>query len=90
MAEDEIKDWKNHSCILEVDLKYPKKLHKLHNEYPLAPERVIVGKVEKLIPNLNDKKKYVLLHYENLKLYESLRLKITEIHRGIKFEESLW
>ena len=61
----------------------------LHNEYPLAPERLMVNNVEKLIPNLNDKTKYVL-HYENLKLYESLGLKITKIHRGIKFEESDW
>ena len=28
--------------ILEVDLKYPKELHKLHNDYPLAPEKLIV------------------------------------------------
>ena len=28
--------------ILEVDLKYPKKLHKLHNDYPLAPEKLAV------------------------------------------------
>ena len=89
MTEAELKDWKKHSCILEVDLEYPKELHDLHNEYPLAPERVIVNKVEKLIPNLNDKTKYVL-HYENLKLYESLGLKITKIHRGIRFEESDW
>ena len=78
MTEAELKDWKKHSCILEVDLKYPKELHDLHNEYPLAPERVIVNKVEKLIPNLNGKTKYVL-HYENLKLYESLGMKVTEI-----------
>ena len=26
--------------ILEVDLKYPDELHKLHNGYPLAPEKV--------------------------------------------------
>ena len=89
MTENELDNWRNHSCILEVDLEYPKDLHDLHNEYLLAPERLTINKVEKLIPNLNDKTKYVL-HYENLKLYESLGLKITTIHRGIKFVESTW
>ena len=28
--------------ILEVDLKYPKELHELHNNYPLAAEKLIV------------------------------------------------
>ena len=28
--------------ILEVDLKYPKELHKLHNDYPLASEKLFV------------------------------------------------
>ena len=28
--------------ILEVDLEYPKKLHDLHNDYPLGPEKVKV------------------------------------------------
>ena len=28
--------------ILEVDLAYPKELHDLHNDYPLAPEKVKV------------------------------------------------
>ena len=27
-------------CVLEVDLKYPKELHKLHNDYPLAPNKI--------------------------------------------------
>ena len=48
-----------------------------------------MGNVEKLIPNLNNKTNYVV-HYENLKLYENLGLKIAKIHRGIKFKESAW
>ena len=87
MTDDELDDWKHLSCFLEVDLEYPKDLHNPHNDYPLAPECTKIGNVEKLIPNLNNKTKYVV-NYENLKLYESLGLKITQIHRGIKFEES--
>ena len=80
MTDDELDDWKHLSCILEVDLDYPEDLHNLHNDYPLAPERVKIGNVEKQIPNLNNKTNYVV-HYENLKLYESLGFKITKIHR---------
>ena len=25
---------------LEVDLEYPKELHQLHNDYPLAPDKI--------------------------------------------------
>ena len=72
-------------------------MHDLHNDYPLAPERVKIGNVdklipntvEKLIPNTNNKTNYVV-RYENLKLYESLGFKITKIHRSIKFKESAW
>ena len=27
-------------CVLEVDLECPKELHKLHNDYPLAPDKI--------------------------------------------------
>ena len=84
-----IDDWKHLSCILDVDLEYPEDLHNLHNDYPLATEIVKMGNAEKLIPNLNNKTNDVV-HYDNLKLYESLVLKIVQIHRGIKFEESDW
>ena len=53
MTDDELDDWTYLSCFLDVDLEYPKDLHNLHNDYPLAPERVKIGIVEKLIPNLN-------------------------------------
>ena len=87
MTDDKLDDWKQMSCILEVDLDYPGDLHNLHNTYPLAPERVKIGNVQKLIPNLNNKTKCVV-HYENLKLYESLGLKSARIHSGVKFAES--
>ena len=89
MSNEALKDWRNIPCILEVDLRYRDELHDLHNDYPLAPEQVKVNKVIKLIPNLNDKEKYVV-HSEILKLYESLGLEIGKIHRGLRFEESDW
>ena len=87
MEEDERNKWKNYSCILEVDLEYPKSLHDLHNDYPLAPEQIEVNKVKKLISNLGYKKNYVI-YYENLKQYLNLALDLVKIHRGIKFKES--
>ena len=86
MKVNELETWELYSCILEVDLEYPENLHELHNDYPLAPEQIVVNKVSKLIPNLGNKKKYVL-HYENLKQYLKLGLKLTHIHNGIKFKE---
>ena len=29
--------------MLEVDLKYPDELHELHNDYPLAPEKLEIS-----------------------------------------------
>ena len=54
--------------ILEVDVKYPKKLHDLHSNLPFLPERMVC--------NLYDKKKYVV-HINSLKqaLNNGLKLK---------------
>ena len=49
--------------IFEVDLAYPESLWKLHNDYPLAPERKKIDKVDKLVSCFHSKKKYVL-HYK--------------------------
>ena len=89
MEVSELETWEKHPCILEVDLEYPKSLHDLHSDYPLAHEQIEVNKVNKLIPNLRNKKNYVI-HCENLKQYLNLGLKLTHIHRGIRFEESQW
>jgi hypothetical protein len=46
-------------------------------------------KVPKLIPNLRNKQKYVL-HRDALKTYLNLGLKLTKVHRILKFKESRW
>ena len=44
---------------------------------------------EKLIPNLNDKNRYIL-HYRSLKQYLSLGMKLTKIHKVIQFKQAPW
>ena len=93
----------------EVDLHYPPELHDAHNDYPLAPETLVIDKKYyseyqkdvaaqigkqffdnvKLVPNLRDKKEYVI-HGQTLKLYLQLGLKLTKIHRVLEFDQSDW
>ena len=45
--------------VLEVDLKYPKELHELHNDYSLVPDKVkikweIMSEYQLKITNLYD------------------------------------
>ena len=117
LSEDEIEeldvsniaDDSEEGYILEVDLEYPCSLHERHNDYPLAPEKMVVktdmlspycdqiagelhlksASVSKLVPNLDNNKKYIL-HYRNLKLYLSLGMKLTKVHRVLSFQQSSW
>ena len=75
--------------IFEVDLEYPEHLWKTHNDYPLAPEKLKVNGVEKLISHFKPRKNYVV-HYRNLRQYLELGMKITAVHRGISFYQSPW
>ena len=75
--------------IFEVDLEYPPNLWKSHNDYPLAPEKMIVNGVEKLICHFKPRKNYVV-HYRNLRQYLEMGIRLTAVHRGISFYQSSW
>ena len=89
MDEKELDDWRNISCILMVDVDYPKELHDKHNDYPFLCENVKVGNVNKLIPNLWNKKNYVC-YGANLKQAEKNGLIVRKVIKGIKFREEAW
>ena len=61
--------------ILEVDVKYPKKLHDSHSDLPSLPKRMKINECKKLVCNLHNKK-YVV-HIKSLKqeLNHGLKLK---------------
>ena len=91
LTEEEVNEMmgdhtKIRSCTLRVDLEYPKELHDLHNEYPLAVKSVVVDGVRKLIPNLHDKRKFVV-HHEALRCYLRNGMVLKKIHKGISYEE---
>ena len=75
--------------IFEVDLECPPDLWTAHNDYPLAPEKMIVNGVEKLICHFKPRKNYVV-HYRNLRQYLEMGMRITAVHRGISFNQSFW
>ena len=79
----------NQGFIFEVDLDYPSSLWDSHNDYPLAPEKIKIDKIDKLICSFLPKKHYVL-HYKNLKQYLQEGMILKKVHRGIKFKQSPW
>ena len=75
--------------ILEVDVDYPSKLHRLHSDMPFLPERMKIDKTQKLVCNLHDKKKYVV-HISILKQALDHGLKLKKVHRVIEFNQEAW
>ena len=68
--------------ILEVDMSYSDDLHDLHNDLPFMCKNRKINGVQKLIPNLYDKQKYVI-HIAAL----DQALKVFQV---IEFDESTW
>ena len=50
---------------------------------------ITIGGVNKLVPDLGDKSKYVV-HYRNLQFYLLLGKKLTKVHRILKVQQSEW
>ena len=46
--------------LLEVNISYPRDLHDSHNDLPLMCERMKIDDIEKLVPNLHNKRNYVI------------------------------
>ena len=75
--------------ILEVDVKYPSEIHDSHNELPFMCERLKINGIEKLTPNLNDKKNSIIYIRALMQAIEH-GLILEKIHQAIKFEQSTW
>ena len=75
--------------ILEVDVKYPRKLHDLHSDLPFLPKRMKIDKCKKLVCNLRNKKKYIV-HIRSLKQALNHGLKLKKVHRIIEFNQEAW
>ncbi|XP_074037614.1 uncharacterized protein [Leptinotarsa decemlineata] len=79
--------------VLEVDVHYPEELHDAHSDLPFLVESVIPpgsnSKIPKLIPNLNDKRKYIV-HYRALRQAIENGLIVMRTHRVLSFNQSPW
>ena len=80
---------KSKGYLLEVDIRYPNKLHDSHNDLPFMCDKMKINKVEKLVPNLKDKKKYVI-HIRALDQALRHGLVLERIHRAIEFNQTDW
>ena len=76
---NELAKCKNKGYLLEVDVRYPKELHDLHNDLPFMSEEMEINGIEKLVLNLNDRKNYVI-HIEALNQVTGHRSIIEKVH----------
>ena len=79
----------NKGYILEVDVKYPKRLHELHSDLTFLSERMEVNKCKKLVCILFNKKKYEA-RINALKQALNDGLKLKKIYRIIEFNQEAW
>ena len=86
---DELSKRKDHGYLLEVVVAYPRELHDYQNDLPFMCTKMKINGVEKLVPNLYYKRKYVI-HSKALKQAIDHGLVLEKIQRAIEFKQSAW
>ena len=72
----------------EVDIDYPKELFNLHKDLPVLRESKKMNNVEKLICDIEDKKK--CYSCKRFKTSTKSWIKIKKVHRIIQFKQKAW
>ena len=91
-TEEFIKNYDVNSHIgynFEVDVEYPRNLHKLHSDLPFLPERMKINKCTELVCNVQDKENYPI-HILALKQALKHGLKLAKVHRVTEFRQEDW
>ena len=83
---NEVSDLTKHDkgYLLEADVSYPRDLHDPHKDLPFMCKRMKTNGTENLVPNLYDKKNYII-HIQALN-YEVI---LEKIHQVIEFDQSV-
>ena len=64
-------------------------MHDLHSDLPFLLEKMRVGKHDKLVCTLYNKKRYVA-HIKNIKQALNYGLKLKKVHKAIDFYQEAW
>ena len=72
--------------LFELDVEYPKNIHKLHSDLPFLPERMKINNGSKLVCNVQDKENYPI-HIFTLKQALNHELKFKKVHRVTEFRQ---
>ena len=85
--------WKNGEDLIpeKIDniVKKDERGYENHNELSFLVDKMKIGREEKLVPNLKDKKGYVV-HIKALDQVLKYGLKLEKVHRVIEFQQSRW
>ena len=86
---EELSTREDRGYLIEVDICYPSESHDKHNDLPLMCGRMKIGNIDKLVPDLYYKKRYVI-HIRALQQALDHGLIFEKVHRMIEFKQSPW